>query len=146
MCCGAGKFPTKSSWMLLKRETGSEERVRGTIKKRKKCEQNLIWTLALSVTSFPAIYFVPIFRFFPVPCARSPAPRSSLPFPRYPFLVLVTPRKRKAACCCCWYVSVLWSLSWDTGLMEILKKTNCLLSIHDLSEDVALSFCDVTFF
>ena len=31
-------------------------------------------------------------------------------------------------------------------LMKILKNIDCLLSIHDLLEDVALSFCDVTCF
>ena len=43
-----------------------------------KWEENLLWTLALSVTSFPVLCFVPIFH-FPPPYARSfsPIPRLS---------------------------------------------------------------------
>ena len=55
------------------RGTGNGERENGNWEKR-----NLTWTLALSVTSFPILWFVPIF-FFPIPrtCSPVPFPRSS---------------------------------------------------------------------
>ena len=64
--------------MIIKRGTGIEERER--VKGKEKWEQNLTWTLALSVALFPFSRYP---YSFPVLVIRSP-----FPVPRSPFLVL----------------------------------------------------------
>ena len=59
-------------------KTGNRERGTGSgERENRKWEQNLTWTLALSVTSFPILCFLPIFH-FPVSRARSPLSVSRL--------------------------------------------------------------------
>ena len=100
------------------------------------------------------------FSFSSVPRARSPALRSSLPVPRYPFLAtrssLPVPRfsntlQTQSGLLLLLLLLLLICVSAMKSLMrhrlmKILKNIDCLLSIHDLLEDVALSFCDVTCF
>ena len=86
------------------------------------------------------------FSFSSVPRARSPAPRFSLPVPRFSNTLqtqsgLLLLLLLLLLIC----VSAMKSLMRHR-LMKILKNIDCLLSIHDLLEDVALSFCDVTCF
>ena len=130
-------------------KTGNMER--GT----RKWEQCVTWTLALSVTSFPILCFFSIFPFllFPVlvllllvPRYPFLATRSSLPVPRFSNTLqtqsgLLLLLLLLLLIC----VSAMKSLMRHR-LMKILKNIDCLLSIHDLLEDVALSFCDVTCF
>ena len=68
-CCLVTLSDTANEEVVTKTRKGKRER------KNEIWEQNLTWTLALLITSFPILCFVPIFKFARSPCS---------------FLVLVT--------------------------------------------------------
>ena len=110
------KDVTEPGWRLGFTTTASQH---GKRKNEKWPKQNLIWTLALSVTSMvPAILgFVPIFHFpvrracFPLSVPRSPLPPST-------FLVLVTSGKADS------YYHTLFSI-WEITVNPLLSYPRC---------------------
>ena len=62
-CCLVTLYDTANEEVVTKRRKGKRER------KNEKWEQNLTWTLAILVTSFPILCFVPICNFARSPCS-----------------------------------------------------------------------------
>ena len=75
-------FLLRFLWILLKRGKGRGER------ENEKWEQNQTLTQALSVTSFPVLYFVPFFHFPIFSFSRTPLPASRLS--KFCFLSILT--------------------------------------------------------
>ena len=128
-------------------KTGNRER--GTRKWKMGIMRNLNPSPISNFISNSRLFF-PFFLFFrspcSFPCSLFLVTRSSLPVPRFSN----TPQTQSTLLLLLLLlllicVSAMKSLMRHR-LMKILKNIDCLLSIHDLLEDVALSFCDVTCF